>query len=101
MSEYSSTCIDLRHDNVLYSRMSARPDATAMRCAVPDQLDLLGPVDGFRRSADRAGGTRAQAPQELLAERHGRRGSRATWLPALSLPAAVPALQPMQGKPCS
>ncbi len=26
----------------------------------------------------------------MLAERHGRRGSQATWSPALSLPAAVP-----------
>ncbi len=35
-------------------------------------------------------GTRAQAPPAMLAERHGRRGSQATWSPALPLPAAVP-----------
>jgi hypothetical protein len=38
----------------------------------------------------RSAGTRAQAPPAMLAERHGRRGSQATWLPALPLPAAVP-----------
>ena len=38
-------------------------------------------------------------PSALLAGRHGRRGSRAAWLPTLPLPAAVPALQPMQGSP--
>ena len=36
-------------------------------------------------------GTRAQAPPAMVAERHGRRGSQATWSPALPLPAAVPA----------
>ncbi len=35
-------------------------------------------------------GTRAQAPPAMLGERHGRRGSHATWSPALPLPAAVP-----------
>jgi hypothetical protein len=38
----------------------------------------------------RTAGTRAQAPPAMLAERHGRRGSQATWSPALPLPAAVP-----------
>jgi len=37
------------------------------------------------------GGTRAQAPPAMLAGRHGRPGSQATWSPALPLPAAVPA----------
>jgi hypothetical protein len=36
-------------------------------------------------------GTRAQVPPAMPAERHGRCGSRATWSPALPLPAAVPA----------
>jgi len=44
-------------------------------------------------------GTRAQAPPVLLAERHGRRGSRATWLPTLPLPVAVPTLQPVHESP--
>jgi hypothetical protein len=35
-------------------------------------------------------GTRAQAPPSMLAERHGRRGSQATWSPVPSLPVAVP-----------
>ena len=36
------------------------------------------------------GGYRVQAPPAMLAERHGRRGSQATWPPALPLPAAMP-----------
>src|SRR5260370_30314743 len=42
------------------------------------------------RRPRRTAGPRAQAPPVMLAERHGRRGSQATWWPALSLPAAVP-----------
>jgi hypothetical protein len=56
---------------------------------VPDQFDLRGPADGFHRSVGRAGGY-ARAPPVLLDERHARRGSRATWLPTLLLPTAMP-----------
>src|SRR5580693_2145857 len=45
-------------------------------------------------------GTRAQAPPATLVERHGRRGSQATWSRTLPFPAAVPAgFGPLRGKP--
>ena len=44
--------------------------------------------------------SRAQAPPATLAERHGRRGSQATWSRTLPFPAAVPAgCGPLRGKP--
>lgn len=53
----------------------------AMRCAVPDQFDLLGPADGFHRSADRAGGYACRLRQHCQlgitgAVDRGRRGCR-------------------------
>jgi hypothetical protein len=49
--------------------------------------------------AYRTAGTRAQAPPATLAERHGRRGSQATWSRTLPFPAAVPAgCGPLRGK---
>jgi hypothetical protein len=47
-------------------------------------------VESAHRIPRITAGTRAQAPPAMLAERHGRRGSQATWSPALSLSAAVP-----------
>jgi len=81
--------------------MSARPDASGY-IGAPCRISSIcvaqpmGSVDLLAAQA-----VRAQAPLVLLAERHGRHGSRATWLPALPLPATMPTLQPMQGKPCS
>ena len=52
----------------------------------PSAVTAKTPQNGLEITA----GTRAQAPPAMLAERHRRRGSQATWSPSLSLPAAVP-----------
>src|SRR5689334_15055604 len=75
-----------------------------MSCAVVDEFDLRGPAGGFHRSLT-AQARYAQAPPldvtppALPAGRHGRRVPRATGLPALPLPAAVPTLQPCREAP--
>ena len=79
-------------------RRRPAPSSVRMTSARRVRSVLTNSGPGSRR------GTRAQAPPldvtppALLA---GRRVQRATGLLSLPLPAAVPTLQPLQGKPCS
>jgi hypothetical protein len=63
------------------------------------RIGIASTVIGVNSPSAQAG-TRAQAPPATLAERHGRRGSQATWSRTLPFPAAVPAgCGPLRGKP--
>ena len=66
---------------------------------MPDQFDLLGPADGFHRSADRAGGYACRLRQHCQlgitgAVDRGRRGCRLCSPCKESLPLICPGGQP-------
>jgi hypothetical protein len=58
---------------------------------VPDLFDLVAQPMGSIDLLTAQAGTRAQAPPVMRADRNGRRGSQATWSPALPVPPPGPA----------